>query len=337
MKKNLSIPIGLLVSLCVGCGQNHNAADAASDPSARPLSQIRLVANDACGIIVNERTLHYGDPVGDDQNVYCYEEDEVKDGKENFKAYFKTGDGHDLETPIEQLSIANIKKMMEDIRKPEYGYDIVNCYAAVKMTYGMVGKRVIMIYTPVILRDMYAPTTYDEYVIYTKQSYTAYNGWNPINQTDSGRFVEAFTGNAANIQITHHSETTSDIEKFINEDWPDGDTRSCIIPLQEIMDMYMDNNGQPCNDQDIVKFEIIANNHFSTTGGSVENYKIHTVVYNSKLGLPGADPKRFEGLAVDFAQMCPPRCLNVNVGYYGNATVLSSKKKAARIKAKSKK
>lgn len=99
---------------------------------------------------------------------------------------------------------------------------------------------------------------------------------------------------------------------------PLNDTKSSIMPLQQILKMYCDNlNGVEANLNDRIYFEIIADDHYLSSSES----KLHVIAtYN--WGITTEDGVSYKGLAADFAQLCPINCDNIGINYYRMMNVL---------------
>ncbi len=273
-----------------------------------------------------ERALHYGLIKGNDENVYTYTEAEKARGLENFIATFKYVDeNHDLSKTEDKILLSSIVQFYSDILNT-HRYSSATGYAAIKMIYGMDANKIILIYNPVILQD---PDGDDECDIDpTDKFYIAGADGslgNAITKDEVNVLQTKLIGPESSIYIKHYGRHTRREHRFIDDEnnQSRGDTKASILPIQQIMTMYRDNlSGQNAAADHLLNFTLIANDYFAKSISRIKNYKMHVVVdYN--FPHQQQEGERFEGLGVDFAQMCPPRCNTVNVNHYNISSARS--------------
>lgn len=264
-------------------------------------------------LIGETNELHYGDK-RNPGNVYCYTPTLVDQGILNFADHFYLATGNPLSNPILKITLANILSL---IPPPATGYDYTQHYSAVRIHYGLDGDTMIFIMQPIILKPVTGSGGYcdiDDIEDFYKVA--AGQVWESISLAQKNQFTENYRNT---IRIRHEEPADIFNDRFIMghpADWVHADTRSCLIPLQQILRVYCENRNVPGDpdDGDLICFQIVANNYSTVT----TNFKVHVVVHYNlpTVNLP-TGTKIFSGRAADFAQMCPTNCTFTYVNNYG--------------------
>jgi len=256
-----------------------------------------------CGIPENENPINFFLQYPADSNRYLYNTAEVDSGLANFFYYFKYSvnqQQQELDTPNQTLLVRDLSDMYALIKNdPVLAYDPATDYAAIRMNFGMSGKRVILIFEPVVLKPTETP------------NFCTITGSSHYFRADDNASMVALDEESVNdalmglrspmspIYINHPANP--EMHGFINSDDLDGDTRSAVMTFQEIFGMYCANTPAPSlNDR--INFTILANQ--MTPQG---NFKMHVVV-NYHLGQTQPQIGTFNGDGADFATLCPTRC-----------------------------
>lgn len=305
--------------------------DAESDTVAfAAVADTSMLPVDYCTLLGDEDVMDFG--LGTDPgNKYMYSDTELKVGMNGFKAFIKYNPDIQLEEPLAN-PVVNIKlkhlAMMYDSIKNRTGYSADTCFAAIKVYYGLLNKKIIFICEPIALKH---PKSSDKVYDYCDTQGTGIfyvADENGSFDTIGKALVDTLTMRYMDsVSITHFKRTwygwkvrTAD-RKFRGgtDDWDYNDTRFCIMPLQQIMRMYRENIPQceTADPEDYIHFAIIANNYYVKRRlfGKILNYKVHLVVYTDNIKNTGFDGT-FNGLGADFGQMCPPNCGVVQVPAY---------------------
>jgi hypothetical protein len=279
----------LLFSAC-GAGQSPE------NPKPAPPSPI-------CSIPQGEQPINFFLQYPADSNRYLYNVAEVDSGVANFFTYFKyqvNQQQQELDTPNQTLRVKDLNDMYTLIKNdPVLGYNAATDYAALRMSFGMTGKRVIIIFEPVVLK----PTGEPNFCTITGSTHyfraDDVSSMVALDEESTNEIINGLCSPMSPIYINHPENP--EIHSFINSDGPDGDIRSVVMTFQEIFGMYCANATAPSlNDR--INFTILANQ--MTPQG---NFKMHTVV-NYRIGQKPPATGTFDGDGADFSTTCPSMC-----------------------------
>lgn len=256
-----------------------------------------------CSIPEGEQPINFFLQYPADSNRYLYNTAEVDSGVANFFTYYKYQANQQqvaLDTPNQTLQVKDLSDMYTLIQHDSLlGYNPATDYAAIRMSFGMIGKRVILIFEPVVLKPTETPNLC---TISGSNHYFRADDASSMVALDEESMNDAILGlrsPMSPIYITHPANP--DLHGFINSEGPDGDTRSAVMTFQEIFGMYCANAPVPSM-SDRINFTILANQ--MTPQG---NFKMHVVV-NYRLGEAVQQIGTFNGDGADFATLCPTRC-----------------------------
>lgn len=256
-----------------------------------------------CTIPQGEQPINFFLQYPADTNRYLYSLAELDSGVANFFNYFKyqaTQQQQELDTPNQTLMVKDLSDMYALIKNdPLIGYDSSTDYAALRMTFGMSGKRVMLIFEPIVLKPTEEPNMCS--VTGTNHYFRADDEASMIalDEESTNQMVNSLVSPMSPIYINHPANP--EIHTFINSDGPDGDTRSVIMTFQEIFGMYCANTPAPSM-TDRINFTIAANQ--MTPQG---NFKMHVVV-NYRIGQTTPVIGTFTGDGADFSTACPTLC-----------------------------
>ncbi|WP_300597010.1 hypothetical protein [Niabella sp.] len=249
----------------------------------------------------------YGDLTRDD-NKYSYSIYDLNRGRTGFKENIKHKVSNQSLIPavvhvsVQQLAswTSLINKTFDSRIKPED-------HRGIKMSYGLTqANKLIIIFQPVLLvkRTNRNETHYD--IKYVNVQYLQKSDGSFEETDDAQTYTNAYQKNTI---FKRKNGSFSDFNDF-EFDYDKGDTKSCIMPLLQIKDMYFANNHNLCNAKDSITFEAIANNYFRVNRRSIKNYKVHIVAYISgKISdntIKTLTTDDYKELGADFGQMDPP-------------------------------
>lgn len=266
------------------------------------------VPSPICSIPQGEKPINFFLQYPADSNDYLYSEAEVDSGVANFFTYYKYFANQqqvELDTPNQTLMVRDLKDMYALIKNdPLLEYDSSKDYAALRMTFGMTGKRVILIFEPVVLKPTGEPNLCT--VTGSNHYFRAddVSSMVALDEESTNTIVNSLVSPMSPIYINHPANP--EIHTFINSDGPDGDSRSAVMTFQEIFGMYCGNTTAPSLD-DRINFTILANQ--MTAQG---NFKMHVVV-NYRIGQTTPVIGTFAGDGADYATLCPMECVTIPV------------------------
>ncbi|MFA6150152.1 MAG: hypothetical protein WC716_02450 [Chitinophagaceae bacterium] len=315
MKNSILVAIISFVALFqTGCKKNLSSCDEHKQlGKLTPESSSSMVSTtDFCSLTSREPTLDFGLDRSPSINNYVFSQSQVNDGIANFHTNFKyevSSVVSNLDTPDNTLSISELLTLYSELESDSVvDYDPDSNYSALRISFGMEGKKIVLIYEPIALK---ATTVAKEcFVVSTDKYYRVDSGDNfvPLSNVDFATLTANLRSSSSKIYITHPNNTG--VHKFINASDESGDIRSNIVSFQQISRMYCDNN-QEYSLSDRIKFTIVANQNESLTS----NYRMH-VVANFRLGMSVPATNTFKNYAADYMQMCPTHCNIVLVNYY---------------------
>lgn len=262
-----------------------------------------------CSIPQGEKPIDFYLSYAADSNRYLYTISELDSGVANFFTYYKYKANQqtiELDTPNQSLRVQDLVDMYNLLKQNQsLGYNPSYDYAALKMSVGMDGKKVMLIFEPVVLK----PTAEDSNLC-TITSSCSYFKSQPsasmivLDSASALELVNSLCSPMSPIYINHPANP--EIHTFINSDGPDGDTRSMIMTFQEIFGMYCANVTTPSM-ADRINFTIAAN-QMEPQG----NFKMHVVV-NYKIGQNSPAINTFTGDGADYSTNCPTHCDIINI------------------------
>jgi hypothetical protein len=319
----------ILMMLVVGtflfsCKEEKKEGEGGAAVAVAPILEDTFISpnNSFCTLINEEVPLRYGITHGPRSldNVYAYKFSELKAGRDSFDTNFKFGRKGEtkLVNADTKLSLAAFDSLNKYV---PLRYDSKKNYAALKMHYGIEKQTMVLIFEPIALVPILSrPNTCD--TINSSKYFRVFDGkLKQITQVELKTLTKMYTDS---IYIDHKLDSQRSIKTFVdnNSDFEKGDIHYCIMPMQQIFKMYLDNaNNADCkklNLSDAISFSLIANNYYKTNIiKEIKNYKLHIVTHfglNEKT-IEG-NSKIFDGLGSDFAELCPPNCNTVGINYY---------------------
>lgn len=314
MKNRILVVIISLVAIFqTACKKNPSSGDGNKNlGKLTSESSFSMTSTDFCSLTGREPVLDFGLDRSPSMNNYVFSQSQVNDGIANFHAYFKYEESSvvsNLDSPDNSLSVGELLTLYSELESDSaVDYDPDSNYSALRITFGMEGKKIVLIYEPIALK----PTTVAKecFVVSTNKYYRVDSGDNfvPLSNADFATLTNSFKGSSSKIYISHPNNIG--VHKFINASDETGDIRSNIVSFQQISRMYCDNN-QEYSLYDRIKFTIVANQNESLTS----NYRMH-VVANFRLGLSVPATSTYKNYAADYMQLCPISCNVVSINYY---------------------
>jgi hypothetical protein len=259
-------------------------------------------------------------------NVYAYDASDLSTGKTNFSQNFRySTDGTPgslvtVNNPVVSLNISDIGRMFNDIVASGNFFPQNSDHSALAIHYGIdlsSGQPImILFFEPVILKLITGSNNNNNYKFYnTGKLYRIVGGtFQLTNATDT----QNLTKNYHNI---YQKYATGVFQPFnFSANFIDGDTRFTTISIQQISQMYCDNQATVINPVQInlINFNIIADNHYNDQNGQpVADYKLHVVAsYNNTTLGTNVSNSNYLNCGADFTQMCPPNCSSLWINYY---------------------
>lgn len=249
-------------------------------------------------------------------NVYSFAIGELYDAQQNFKSWFKYNNKFiDINYKTDTLNLSSIDRMLIDIVPSSVVpsvYNFKNDYSCIRIHYGMKNGKFIFVYEPVFLvpLDINKPASCKE--ISTGKFYISdgKGGLVSIKPIDKINFEKEYE---ENVWIQHFDDENNPLGDFDDDhkfhrasNYYDADTKSSVIPIQQLLKMYFDNN----TNSGYILFDAAANDFYRTSRSNIPNYKVHIIastIFN-KASEKQNDPNSYQGLAADFSQQCPPSC-----------------------------
>jgi hypothetical protein len=179
---------------------------------------------------------------------------------------------------------------------------------AVQIHFGLNGNRVVFIYEPGYLVFTAPSGLFFKTYEFRTSGHMLIKGAVTLEDYDEGtsNFITAY---AKNICIVHSDDGPGCSALREGIDDPNAnDVKTVIIPIQEILKEYCQNNGNgPLTGTDNINFINIASDDPYAEGIST-NYK-HSIAIRFGTSTEH-DLHAFTGYAADFNEMCPPRCIS---------------------------
>lgn len=261
--------------------------------------------------------IEYGD-LSTKNNIYCYDSIDLNRGLVNFYKYFKYRPNLfeeifvELERDTAKLSIQQLEFLLNECKK--INYTLENSIAAIRMFFGIENQKMIILFEPICLQKVintdgtFKIDTFSERVFYRMQN-------NNLQLSPNyNELIEAYQSpdfGKSKIYIKHLRRSTRYTTLFIKNDNPYiGDTKSCILPIQQIEKMYCDNYP---NWGGKINFSVVANNNYDFLRGPNlrrKNMKLHVIAYLDSVTTNNTIDS-FKNLGADFGQMDPPRIESV--------------------------
>lgn len=250
-------------------------------------------------------------------NVYMYEKWEMQDGLDNFKQFYKLKNGSDaeeIEKPVIQISVSNIVQVLDEL-KLKTTYDPRTCFSAIKMYYGIDNKKIVLICEPIALKKNGSGKNSD--TIGSGSFFVADDagGFAKVARSDMESLTKAYRNS---IYIIHVDDEENHDFVDNDTDFEKGDTKYCVLPLQQIIRMYRENLSScvAAKGEDLISFAVLANNYFKFRWirGTIPNYKLHILAYYNIQN--DVYSENFKGLGADYGQMCPPNNRQVQTPDY---------------------
>ena len=309
--KKILIGLSLLCFLHSGC-KKELIQNEKPKSTCRLVEMRSLASLDFCNIVNDEKRLDFGLDRDTSANNYVFTQSQLNEGLLNLHAHFKYKDFsivQNLDSSKQTLSIQELYQMFYALQyDTSVHYNPDSNYSALRLHFGMEGKKLILIYEPVIL----IPTTVPKEcsVSATDQYYRIDSVGNFINisNTECAYLLSNLRSGSSKIHILHPNNST--VFHFINTSDASGDIRSNIITYQQIAKMYCDNT-QGISSSDRINFTIVANQNATLTS----NYRMH-VVPNFRIGLSSAVSGTYKNYAADYLEMCPIKCNIVSINFY---------------------
>lgn len=309
-KRILMAGFSLLVLLHIGCRKSISKNDPRS--TAKTIEASSLLSTSFCSMTDDEKELHFGLERNQDSNFYLFSQDQLNVGMANFYANFKYADSgliQNLDSSNQTLAVGDLIQLYATLQNDSsVHYDPDSNYSAIQMNFGMEGKKIILIYEPVVLK----PTAIaKECTVVSTNRYfrvDSLNNFIEVTYTNYSGLVQRLRNSGSKIHINHPNDPT--VSAFINNSDSTGDVRSNIVSFQQIAKMYCDNTSLE-SFWDRINFTIVANRNAAMTN----NYRMH-VVPNFRLGLSSTASGTYKNYAADFVQMCPTKCNIVSINYY---------------------
>lgn len=309
--KILLLITGMCIWMQIGCKHPECEKNGAGLARLSELESGPMSALDFCSLTSKERELHFGLDRNANTNNYVYTAAQVYAGEANLYANFKYFDGtlRDLDSSNQSLALNDLISLYNVLRyDSSVGYNPDSSYSALRMHFGLEGRRIILIYEPVVLKPI--GTSKECNVIGTDKYFRAdaADYLIPVSNMDFATLTNNLRSTTSNIRINHPNNPT--VSNFINTSDSSGDIRSNIISFQQVVRMYCDNTGVESM-PDRIRFTIVANQNETLTS----NFRMH-VVPNYNLGASSPIPGSYRSYAADYTQMCPTICNIVTVNIY---------------------
>lgn len=263
-----------------------------------------------CNLIESpgEVKLDYGDP-SVNGNRYSYKASSLERSRKNFNKIFN------LEGPTQIIN--NPDQIVRASELSKLAKYIADNFApgpkdlkGIRLLYGIDGNTMFCMFEPVLLK--FQGTDKPRYdIIHSLLFYRPNSSGDlgVIPTKDTIKYTDPYRSESGRMDI-FHMEFPDDEEtnKFIDmdENFIYGDSKFCVMPLQQIFRMFKENKGD-CDDpaKNKIIFSLLANNYFKTSGIPINNYKLH-VVAHYEIGVLPLATNSYAGVGADFSQMSPP-------------------------------
>lgn len=308
--KILATVICIISLLQLGCKKENHSNEIPQ--SLKKMISESSFFSDFCSITSSEPELDFGLGRDTSNNLYVYTQSQLNAGLSNFYANFQykdTGTVQNLDSSKEMLTINQLIELFSVLETDtSLHYEKDSNYSALRLHFGMEGKKIILIYEPIVLKPTIVPK---ECTVVGTNSYYRIDSLDnliPISSSTQSILVNNLRDGSSKIHITHpYNPTTCN---FINNYDSTGDIRSNIVSFQQISKMYCDNT-QGVSLTDKINFTIVANQNASYTS----NYRMH-VVPNFRLGLSSPVTGTYKNYGADYLEMCPVKCNIVSISLY---------------------
>ncbi|MDN3657838.1 hypothetical protein QWZ08_19455 [Ferruginibacter paludis] len=282
-----------------------------------------------CELIKAEHPLNFGDIFDQETNMYYYDHDtDFVPGRTKFSEMFKI-EGTDakgntslgeLKKTEESVSLTGLIDMAKTLQNQNY-LPSNSYYYGIKMHYGLDKDSMIIIFEPIILKQMGTDsvrTVIDHLSRVFYRFDEKGNFQKKLRDTDVINFENQFQNPLSKIYITHDPPSRRDTHKFVknldDNEIKDNDVRYAFMPMQQIIRMYEDNGGDCNNRFNLIKFSFVINRFRKPGGFNKFQGKLHVVAsYNlSKESFTKRTLKNnynnFAGLGADYTEKCPTNC-----------------------------
>jgi hypothetical protein len=237
-----------------------------------------------------------------------YDNGDLAKYTEYFNKHFKyenNGTPQSLDDCTVQVKMDFIKTFF-DQAKVLGNYNSNQDFTGIKIIYGMEGRKLIMIFQPLILKrtfDMdYGGYYYD--AVLSSNCYKINNN----GSLDGPHLLQDYQGlidgyQAPNSKI-YMEKITTDSHKFINGT----STSSCTLALQDVIEVYLHNINTQIPDLNAqVTFSFVAS-LMTTNDPNQADWEQHIVVSHRPGQLENDGVHKFRSYALDYSQLCPPQC-----------------------------
>jgi hypothetical protein len=334
MKKIILMLLVVGIGVFIGsCNEKKaiNITDSNVDTAGSPKALV--VDNTLSTLISIETPLHFG-LLKDPGNYYTFNKEDIDLGENKFYSNYKYDNGINssgipdttrLDSCYTLVRLDTLSAIIKDLKIA--GYPISDkYYTAVRMHYGMEGKKLILIFEPIVLKPSSneSPNKNCKIISPCKNrlyKFDEFGNAKIINSNEFQKFIDEYRSSSSKIYINHFNKIKK--TKFYEakpDNLKESDVKSAVMSVQQILRVFKDNSGNFNLGREKIKFSFVSQNYNGSEDGKphiIATYNFG-VLSEKSLSNKEEEEANFIGLGGDFSQLCPDQCNEISINKYIN-------------------